>query len=140
MEFTRDGTSTAKPLLLYGSNYAYWKVRMTSFLSSINVQVWNCVELGYTKPTVVTDGNNTIPKPMAQWTKEEKEAFTFNSRELNVIFNGVTHSEFHQIFTCKIAKEAQEILEIVHEDIFKVKKAKLQKLSTAFETLKHVRQ
>ena len=88
---------------------------MTAFLQSIDVEAWNCVELGYTKPIVVTDGNSTIPKPMAQWTKEEKEVFTFNSRALNVIFNGVTPSEFYRIFTCKIAKEAWEILETIHE-------------------------
>ena len=65
---------------------------MTTFLRFIDVEVYNCIELGYTKPTVVTDGNITIPQPMAQWTKEEKQAFPINSRNMNAIFNGVTPS------------------------------------------------
>ena len=111
MDFNRDGTSISKPPLLYGSNYPYWKVRMTAFLQSIDVDVWNCVEFGYTKPTIITDGNKTIEKPKPQWTKEDKHAFNCNSKALNSIFNGVTPSEFHQIFICKLAKEAWDILE-----------------------------
>ena len=78
---------------------------MTAFLQSIDREGWNYVELGYTKPIVVNEGNITIPKPMAQWTKEEKEAFTFNCRALNTIFNGVTPSEFHWISIYKLLRK-----------------------------------
>lgn len=70
---------------------------------------------------VVIDNINYGPQVVFNW---------------NAVFNGVIPSEFHQISTCKIAKEAWEILEIVHEFTVKVKQAKLQKLFTVFKTLK----
>ena len=105
MEFSRDGTSTTKPPLLNGSNYPYWKVRLTAFLQSIDVDVQNCVKFGYTKPTVVIDGGKTIEKPMPQWTKEDKQAFNWNSKALNAIFNSVTPFEFRRISICKSASD-----------------------------------
>lgn len=51
MEFNRDVTSTPKPPMLNGSNCTYWKVRMIVFLS-IEDDVWDCVEVGYSAPTV----------------------------------------------------------------------------------------
>ena len=38
------------PPLFYGTNYAYWKVRMKTFLQSLNEKVWQAVEIGWTKP------------------------------------------------------------------------------------------
>ena len=35
MDINREGTSTNKPPLLDGTNYAYWKVRMIAFLRAI---------------------------------------------------------------------------------------------------------
>lgn len=87
-------------------------------------------------PTVTTDGNKIIEKPIPQWTKEDKQTFNFNSKALNSIFNGVSPSEFRLISICKTAKEAWDILETVHEGTLKVKQAKLQSLTIAFENLK----
>ena len=64
MVLNREGTSTSKPPLLDGSNYAYWKQMMIGFLKSIDDDVWDIVEEGYSKPTIVADGK-TIPKPKA---------------------------------------------------------------------------
>ena len=50
MEFNKEGTSTNKPPLLIGSNYAYWKVWMIVFLKSIDDDIWDCVEDGYSHP------------------------------------------------------------------------------------------
>lgn len=60
MEFNRESTSTTKPPLLGGSNNAYKKVRMISFLISIDDEVWDSVEDDYTRPTIVADGQ-TVP-------------------------------------------------------------------------------
>ena len=45
-------------------------------------------------------------------------------------------SEFHRISTCTTAKETQDILQTVQEGTDTVKQSKLQKLYTAFETIK----
>ena len=39
------------------TNYAYWKVRMTTFLKSIDERVKNSVEYGWEKPTT----------PVSEW-------------------------------------------------------------------------
>ena len=62
MVLNREGTSTSKPPLLDGSNYAYWKQRMIGFLKSIDDDVWDIVEEGYSRPTIVVS-EQTVPKP-----------------------------------------------------------------------------
>ena len=44
------GQTLIIPLLFDGTNYAYWKVRMRDFLQSLDVKVWQAVEIGWTKP------------------------------------------------------------------------------------------
>ena len=56
MDFNREGTSTTKPPLLDGTNYAYWKIRMIDFCRAINDQVWDIIMEGYSDPIVVVDG------------------------------------------------------------------------------------
>ena len=61
MEFTRERTSTTKPPLLEGSgNYAYWKVRMTAFLHSLDHDVWQTVVNGYCRNPGLGSGPATL--------------------------------------------------------------------------------
>ena len=64
MVLNREGTSTSKPPLLDGSNYAYWKQMMIGFLKSIDDDVWDIVEEGYSRPTIVAN-RQIVPKPKA---------------------------------------------------------------------------
>ena len=59
-----------------------------------------------TLPDIIVDGVN-VSKLEELLTKEERVATTRNSRAINVIYNGVTISEFRRIFICTTAKEAQ---------------------------------
>ena len=61
------------------NNYAYWKVRMKTFLKSIDEKVWNSVEYGWEKPIT----------PVSEWQTSQKEV-TFNSKAMNAIFNVVS--------------------------------------------------
>ena len=38
------------PHLFDGTNYAYWKVHTRVFLQSLDENVWQAVEIGWTKP------------------------------------------------------------------------------------------
>ena len=95
--------------MLDGSNYAYWKQRLIEFLKSIDDDVWDIVEDGYSRLTIVANGQ-TVPKLKAQWTKDEKHAFNCNNKAMNEIYNEVFAEEFRRISTCKTAKEACEVL------------------------------
>ena len=90
------GQSLIIPHLFDGTNYAYWKVRMRSFLQSLNEKVWQAVEIGWTKPT----------KAPVDWDDAKIKAANFNSRALNALFSLVTNEEFKKISSTETVKEA----------------------------------
>ena len=106
-----------------GSNYAFWKVRMRAFLCSIDENVWDVVENGWTG----------LEATKSTQDKAALVAANANSQTLNAIFCGVSLNEFHRISHVTIAKEAWEILETIYEGTKKVKDTKLQMLTTRFE-------
>ena len=109
-----------------GSNYAFWKVRMRTFLCSIDDTVQDAVEVGWTRPEAAKSTQD----------KAALAAANANSKALNEIFCGVSPDEFHRISHITIAKEAWEILETTYEGTKKVKDTKLQMLTTRFKELK----
>ncbi|KAK2453398.1 gag-protease polyprotein [Trifolium repens] len=134
----KEGGFVNRPPLLDGTNYDYWKSRMVAFLKSIDSQVWRAILSGWEAPVVTDkDGNKTnVLKAELEWTKEEQELSTYNSKAINALFNGVDRSMFRLIKKCVVAKEAWDILETVHEGTSKVKMSRLQLLTTKFESLK----
>lgn len=107
-----------------GSNYSLWKIFIKVYLKSIDV--WNIVKSGWTRPD----------KPMAEWTKDEKNACIRNNKAINSIFMSLSTNEFNHISRCKIAKEAWDTLEITHERTKTVKSSKLQMLIFKFEEIR----
>ena len=88
------------PHLFDGTNYAYWKVRMRTFLQSLDEKVWQAVEIGQTKPK----------EAPVDWDDAKIKAANFNSRALNALFSAVTNEEFKKISSTETAKEAWTIL------------------------------
>ena len=84
------------PPFFNGSNYAFWKVCVRAFLCSIDENVWDVVEIGWTRSKVAK----------FTWDKAALAAANTNSKTLNAIFCGVSPDEFHRIFHVSIAKEA----------------------------------
>ena len=76
-----------------GNNYTYWKARMKAFSKSIDERVWLSVENGWKRPTTA----------ISEWTTAQKEATSFNSEVMNVIFNTVSMEEFKRISNVEIA-------------------------------------
>ena len=74
------GHSLIIPPHFDGNNYAYWKVRMKTFLKYIDEKVWNSIEYGRKKPTT----------PVSEWQTSQKETAAFNSKTMNAIFNAVS--------------------------------------------------
>ena len=84
------GQSLIIPHLFDGTNYAYWKVRISAFLQSLDEKVWQAVEISWTKP--------------ADWDAKIKAA-NFNNRALNALFSVVTNEEFKKISSTETAEE-----------------------------------
>ena len=111
--------------LFDGTNYAYRKVRMRTFLYSLDEKVWQAVEIGQTKPTEAPTDQDDAKIKVAN----------FNSRALNALFNAVTNEEFKKISSTETAKEAWTILQTTYKGTKAVKDSKLQRLTTSFEEI-----
>jgi hypothetical protein len=70
------------PPLLDGSNYDYWKSRMSAFLKSIDSKTWKAVRKGWEHHVALDkDGNKTaVLKSEEEWTTAEDESSLANSR------------------------------------------------------------
>ena len=66
-----------KPPFFDGSDYHFWKNKMTWYLKSIDLEVWKTISFGYTFPTMDVDGN-IIVKSLDEYNDEEKKEFQLN--------------------------------------------------------------
>ena len=57
-----------------GTNYPYWKTKMTWFLQSTNLDVWNVIEDCPTFPSKLID-EVMIPKPKQEWDECDRNFF-----------------------------------------------------------------
>ena len=69
---------------------------MRAFLQSLDVKVWQAVEIGWTNPK----------EAPADWDDAKIKAANFNSRALNALFSVVTNEEFKKISSIETTKEA----------------------------------
>ena len=90
------GQSLIIPPLFDGTNYAYWKVHMRVFLQFLDENVWQAVEIGWTKPKEAT----------SDWNEAKIKAENFNSRALNALFSAMINEKFKKISSIETTKEA----------------------------------
>ena len=114
------------PPLFDSINYAYWKVRMRVFLHSLDENVWQAVEIGWTKPS----------EALADWDNAKIKVVNFNSRALNALFSVVMNEEFKKISSIETAEEVWTILQTTYEGTKAVKDSKFQRLTMSFEEIK----
>jgi hypothetical protein len=118
-EFTKNGTP-----LFDGKNYAFWSIRMTTFLQAHGFDLWQVVVNGYTTPT--SPPTNNVGKKLSE----------YNSKAINSILSGLIGSEFVKVMHCDSAKEIWNKLKNVYEGDAKVKGAKIQTYRGQFEHLR----
>ena len=53
-----------------GTDYPYWKTKMTWFLQSIDLDVWDAIEDDLTFPSKPVDGV-MVPKPKQEWDERD---------------------------------------------------------------------
>ncbi|KAL1194039.1 hypothetical protein V5N11_006465 [Cardamine amara subsp. amara] len=99
------------PPFLDGSNYGYWKIRMQSFISSVDGEAWNSVLVGYSYPLIGDAQGNMTKKARTLWTSDELKKDTSNAKALNAIYNAIDVGQFRMISSYKTTKEVPEALE-----------------------------
>lgn len=105
-----------------GTNFGFWKRRMTFYLMSLGLEVWQLVTDGY---KVLT----TPPTDQDGW-----KVYIANAKALNSIKSGITDSEFTKVMNCDSAKEMWDKLIVIYDGESKVKKAKFQTHRQQFES------
>jgi hypothetical protein len=87
-----EENSTNKATMLYGTNFAFWKVRMRTYIMALGPDVWDVVDTGYVKPFVLAN-------------KDDKLEFRFNAKDMNAILSGLAKVEFVKVMHLVTAKE-----------------------------------
>jgi hypothetical protein len=112
-----------RPPLFNETNFAFWKVRMRTYIMALGADVWDVVDIGYVKPVVLAN-------------KDDKLEFSFNAKAKNAILSGLAEAEFVKVMHLGIAKEMWDKLISSYEGNEKVKDTKLQTYRMQFEQLK----
>lgn len=76
-------------IILESDNYPYWREIMNTYIISINERAWCSVPTGW-QPSMVEFESGKVPKFELKWTIEEERVANSNSKELYVIFCGIT--------------------------------------------------
>eukprot|EP00253_Pinus_taeda_P029298 PITA_29298 len=76
--------------IFHGTNFAYWKVRVTAYLQSLGTEVWDIIDTGYTFPST------TSIDPT------EKKQFETNAKAVNTLLGCLSQSEFVKVKRAKL--------------------------------------
>ena len=101
-------------------------------------KIWNAIEFGWNPSKVLErEGRPTsVLKPQVKWEKHENEASENNVIALYSIFNAISTDEFYMIAAFTLAKEAWDILQVIHEGTNVVKVSKFHMLIAKFESIR----
>jgi hypothetical protein len=88
----QEGFSTNKALLFDRTNYAFWSIRMPTYLMALGFDSWKSIVTSYTTP-------QSPPTDMTGKKRSEN-----NAKAMNAILCGLLESEFLKVMPCKSAK------------------------------------
>ena len=104
--------NTQKPPQFDGSNYPYWKAKMTTYIKSINRKIWKVVE------TKIEIEDEEAP------TTVEELLLQNNDIALSAIYDAIDERTFEQVKNIEMAHEAWKKLEESFEGTQVMKGAK----------------
>jgi hypothetical protein len=107
-----------------GQKYAFWSIRMKTYIQAQGFEIWQSIVDGYTTPTVPPTNDKAVKLGQN------------NSKATNALLNGLSETIFTKVAHCKSAKEIWDKLRNIYEGDTKVKEAKLQTYRGQFEQLK----
>ena len=93
-----------RPPFFLGINYPYWKTKMTWFLQSTNLDVWDVIKDDPTFPSKLVDGV-IVPKPKQEWDEHERRNFQLNVKAIYTLQWFMDRNEYNRICQCKSVKE-----------------------------------
>ena len=103
-----------RPPFFIGTDYPYWKTKVTWFLQSTDLDIWDVIKDNPTFPLKLVDGV-MVPKPKQEWDEHDRWNFQLNSKVVYTLQCSMDRNEYNKICQCKSAKEIWRLLEITHE-------------------------
>lgn len=137
-----EGNSINRPPIFNGEGYHYWKTRMQIFIETIDLNIWEAIEIGPYIPTTVErvsiDGSSssesiTIEKPRDRWSEEDRKRVQYNLKAKNIITSALGMDEYFRVSNCKSAKEMWDTLRLTHEGTTDVKRSRINALTHEYE-------
>jgi hypothetical protein len=86
-----------------GKNYAFWRIRMKTYVQAQGFQVWKLVVDGYKEATVLPINNN------------ERKLSLNNSKSKKSLMTGIGDSVYGKFVHCSSEKEIWDKLQNVYE-------------------------
>ena len=127
--------SLSNPSSFNGNHYVYWKQKMTNFIETTNIDIWDIVEYGYKFSKILIDGVYQ-PKVKSFWTKKESIRHLLASKVKWIMTNFLTPNEYEIISNYKIVKEVWNALEATHIGTTQVRALKVHMLVSQYEIFK----
>ena len=115
-----------------GTGYSYQKTKMTWFLKSTNLDLWDVIEDGPHIPSKLENGV-IVPKPKQEWDELDKKQVQLNAKTVYILRWTIDRNEFNHVWQCKLAKEIWKLLEITHEGTNQVKEFRINILVHDYE-------
>eukprot|EP00253_Pinus_taeda_P026014 PITA_26014 len=116
--------ASIRPSIFDGTNFHYWKVRVTAYLQSLGAEVWDIIKTDYTFPSAT-------PTDAA-----EKKKYETNAKAVNTLMGCLSQTEFVKVMQYKSTKEIWDKIVLSYEGDEQVKRAKLQTLRIQYENLR----
>jgi hypothetical protein len=107
-----------------GQKYAFWSIRMKTYIQAQGFEIWKSIVDGYIVPAVPPTNDKAVKLGQN------------NSKATNALLNGLSETVFTKVAHCKSAKEIWDKLQNIYEGDTKVKATKLQTYRGQFEQLK----
>eukprot|EP00253_Pinus_taeda_P030842 PITA_30842 len=79
-----------RPPIFDGTNFNYWKVRVTAYLQSLGIEVWDIIDTGYTFPSATP----TDPA--------EKKKYETNAKAVNTLLGCLSQTKFVKVKRAKL--------------------------------------
>jgi hypothetical protein len=77
----------------HGQKYAFWSIRMKTYIQAQGFEIWQSIVDGYTTPTVPPTNDKAVKLGQN------------NSKDTNALLNGLSEMIFTKVAHCKSTKE-----------------------------------
>ena len=130
-----EGFSTNRAPFFNGVDFPYWKIRMETYLQSIDYDLWHIVSNGPYIPKHVINGVEVL-KTYEAYDENDKKMLSKNAKAKYALICGLDRDVFKNIEQASTAHDMWKMLEVTHQGTSAMKETKIQIYSTQYENFK----